>query len=485
VSLSRNTSYNLVGAMVPLLLSLVTVPLYLHLVGIERYGVLQIAWLLLGYFGLFDLGLGRATAFRIAAQHEASPSARAETFWSALVINIAMGLVGGALLWGAADYAFIDHAKVHAQLRAEMQISVPLLALSVPIATVTGVLTGALQGRERFLTTNAVSVTSTALFQLLPLFVAATRGPYLPALLGGALAARFLGVAILGGYCWLELCQGQRLRARVTTMRTLLGYGGWVTLTAIFGPMLVIVDRFAMSAMLGMATVAVYSIPYNLASRIAVLPASLTNALFPRLSAATAEDAREMGADATRVLLCIVTPPIMCAILGAQAFLQFWVGAKLGFAAAPVARLLVFAFWFNALALVAFTRLQAKGRPDLVTKILLVQIPPYWAALYFGMTRFGLIGCALAFLSRMMLDFMMQSWVADGRILRWPQVMRDGGMLLIALVWAQFLIARPLVYWPGAVGLMTLSVIVGWRDMPLLVRRRLTNGRSRRDTVFA
>src|ERR1700722_565882 len=117
VSLSRHAGYNLVGSLIPIILSLITVPIYLKLVGAERFGVLSIAWLLLGYFGLFDLGLGRATAFRIAALRDAHPDARANTFLAALAVNCGLGLIGGLVLWGAADYFFSHVFKVQERLR--------------------------------------------------------------------------------------------------------------------------------------------------------------------------------------------------------------------------------------------------------------------------------------------------------------------------------------------------------------------------------
>jgi O-antigen/teichoic acid export membrane protein len=150
-SIGRNAGYNLTGAAIPLLLSLVTVPIYLKLVGPDRYGVLAIAWLMLGYLGLFDLGLGRATAFRIAALRDAPAEERAATLWTAIVVNLGLGLVGALLMWVAAGWFFASIFKVDAALRPEIIAGVPFLAMTVPIATMTGVMTGALQGREQFL----------------------------------------------------------------------------------------------------------------------------------------------------------------------------------------------------------------------------------------------------------------------------------------------------------------------------------------------
>src|SRR5437667_9981787 len=99
MSIIGGTAANLGGAIVPTVVSLVTIPLYIHLIGQERYGVLVLIWLLVGYFRLFEGGLGSATAQRIAALAAASGEARARVFWTALLLNGSFGLLGGIVLW--------------------------------------------------------------------------------------------------------------------------------------------------------------------------------------------------------------------------------------------------------------------------------------------------------------------------------------------------------------------------------------------------
>ncbi len=58
--LVRNALLNLVGQGSPLLVALIAIPLLIKGLGTDRFGVLTLAWIVVGYFGLFDLGLGRA-----------------------------------------------------------------------------------------------------------------------------------------------------------------------------------------------------------------------------------------------------------------------------------------------------------------------------------------------------------------------------------------------------------------------------------------
>jgi O-antigen/teichoic acid export membrane protein len=473
MSISRNTGYNVVGALIPIALALFTVPVYLHLVGADRYGVLAIAWLLLGYFGLFDLGLGRATAHRIAALHAAPPEERARTFWTAFAVNLAMGIVGGLVLWQVSAWFFTHHFKVADAIRPEIIAAAPLLGLSVPVATLTGVMIGALQGRQRFRESTLVSTLSTILFQLLPLGVAWLNGPNLVPLLAAALIARVIAILALWCYTHAEVTRGFAFAFDRVQIAALLKYGGWVTATGLIAPLLVTVDRFAIGATIGAVAVAVYTVPFNLAQRMTIFPTALTNALFPRLSAAVGEEEATLGLMASQALAGMMTLPVLGAILIIDPFLRWWVGPAIGEQAGLVGKIILIGFWANAFALVPYTRLQARGRPDLVTKILLIQIPPYLLALYLALKHFGLPGCAVVFSTRCAIDYLLLS-LATGKALQiWPLLLFNLALLIAATLATEYLAMPEPLWWPTAVALAAAAVGCAWWTLPASIKGKI------------
>ena len=62
----KNALLNLLGAALPLLVGILTIPYVVRGLGMERFGILSLAWVILGYFALFDFGLGRATTKFVA-----------------------------------------------------------------------------------------------------------------------------------------------------------------------------------------------------------------------------------------------------------------------------------------------------------------------------------------------------------------------------------------------------------------------------------
>src|ERR1700689_2457584 len=113
MNIKRHSIYNLAGSVGPMLVSMLTVPAYLHIIGNARYGVLALVWLFLGYFGLFDPGITRAATFHIARLHRADQNLERESvFWTALVVNTAFGVVGGVAVYFAARPLFMNAFKI-------------------------------------------------------------------------------------------------------------------------------------------------------------------------------------------------------------------------------------------------------------------------------------------------------------------------------------------------------------------------------------
>lgn len=405
MSIRRNATYNLLGSIVPLAMSLVTIPIYLGLIGEARYGVLAVAWLLLGYFGLFDLGLGRAVAQRIAALKTGSADERAKAFWTALVLNIGLGVIGGLLIWPIANYFFGDILKVEDALRPEIESAVPWLVMAVPMATLSGVLTGALQGRERFVELNLISVLGTLLFQLLPLFVAALEGPGLGLILPAALFARLITLVILFEACRRQIFRGHAASFVRSQAKQLLGFGGWVTVSSFIGPMMVILDRFIIGALLGANAVTYYTVPFQLSERSTIVSNALTSAVYPRFASMSPDEERHLAAESLRALAVVVTPLTVVGILLMGPFLALWISQEFADRSTVIGQVVLLGFWVNGFAKIPYAQLQARARPDLVALCHLGEVLPFFALLYFGLSTFGLIGAAIAFSVRVVADF--------------------------------------------------------------------------------
>ena len=104
MSLGKNTLLNLSSAIIPMFVTLLTVPPFLDMIGLERYGILAIIWVLLGYFGFMDFGFGRAVAQRMAKMKNATEEERSRLLWTALSAIFLLGIVAAFILGVSSDY---------------------------------------------------------------------------------------------------------------------------------------------------------------------------------------------------------------------------------------------------------------------------------------------------------------------------------------------------------------------------------------------
>ena len=65
-ALLQNTIWNITGSAAPLVVAAVTIPILVAGLGLDRFGLLTLAWTVIGYLSLFDFGLGRALTKLVA-----------------------------------------------------------------------------------------------------------------------------------------------------------------------------------------------------------------------------------------------------------------------------------------------------------------------------------------------------------------------------------------------------------------------------------
>lgn len=405
MSIGRFASYNLGGAIIPIVVTLLTVPIYLQIIGVERYGILAIVWVLLGSFGVFDFGLSHATAYRIASLRNATADERQEVFWTALLLNAGLGAAGGLLLWWVAFVFMTGYLQIDAALLDETLSAIRWFIVALPILTVSMVLTGVLLGLERFLALNISNTMGAVLGQLAPLFVAWQFGPNLALLFAAALLGQLVALALQFQQCWSRVPLGKGVPVfRSQLIPGLLHYGGWVTVTAVVSTLMTTFDRLLIGMISGAKAVTHYTIPFTLVSRVNVLPDSLAAAIFPRFSSLSMERCDELTEKSLRLIAAILTPVLVLLIAILEPFLGWWLGGEFSEKAALVGEIVALGLWANGLARIPFSRLLGEGRPDVIAKIHLAEIVPYFLMLYIGLQFWGIVGAAIVWSFRVIID---------------------------------------------------------------------------------
>src|SRR5947207_1428000 len=97
--LARNTIWNLLGNGAPILVAVFSIPILIQGLDKERFGVLTLAWAMIGYASLFDLGLGRALTQLVAKKLGAGEDGEVPALvWTSLLLMLLLGVLGAAVL---------------------------------------------------------------------------------------------------------------------------------------------------------------------------------------------------------------------------------------------------------------------------------------------------------------------------------------------------------------------------------------------------
>jgi O-antigen/teichoic acid export membrane protein len=404
--LIANTRWNLAGMLIPIGLAVLATPIMIDELGTARFGLLAMAWAVMSYFYLLDLGLGQATTKFVSeyVAHDPRASVRGIVL-PALYGHLALGVAGGIVLAAIAHLLTHSVFEIPVELQKEAVETFWLLAMSVPLVIVATCLRGALEGYQLFRLVNITKIAGGILTYGGPLLVVSFTNN-LPVLVGSIVCGRAIILLVYAIVAVRRMALHREASSNRNPIFKMLQFGAFVSLTSLTAPVLTCIDRAFIATALSLNAVTLYAVPYEIVTRLWILSASLMTSLFPIFSALGIKNAgalRNLYLDAFMFLLFVATPIAGVLIVFARELLTLWL-AGVGAQSTSIAKWLSIGVLVNVLAQAPYTLLISAGRARQIVRIQLGEVVLYVVLAWQLIKYLGAEGAAIAWMMRAFVD---------------------------------------------------------------------------------
>ncbi|WP_192459576.1 flippase [Musicola keenii] len=415
----NNILWSLVGLLFPIAIAFLTIPYIVEKIGMERFGLLSLAWGLIGYAGVFDLGIGRATTQLVARLLGEGEHVKA--YYALKVsekLSMKVGFFGSLLLCTIiflGGFSFINYSP---SLKHEVLISSFLIAITVPFQCISTMYRGYCEALERFMEVNAVKTglglinflgpyfvsiyTNNIIFMILSLFLSRLFGAGLYKIFSEFFSRKKSDSIFL-----LEKKASDTSTFQKEIRHELLRFGGWYTISSIVSPFLVQIDRFFIGGIISAAAVGIYTLPYEIVTKMIMFVGAVSAVALPRYSKVI-KIKPEVALREFNLWLWVVIIFVGagCGFLFMilPEFLQFWLKGSVESDSIHVGRILCVGIFINSIGIMFYTLIHALGDSKSTALIHLVELPFYIFLLYFFIVKFGIAGAAIAWTLRVGVD---------------------------------------------------------------------------------
>ena len=395
--LRRNAISNAVGVVAPALAWVIVVPILVHSLGEQRYGVYTIAISFAGVLGFLELGLTSAATKYVAEVDIRSDTQKLERIISSN-LSFYIGLGGAVTLLCFVFAPYIAPILFHdsSMNQKELALIVRMIGIILTITLLRNALSSVLMGFHRYDTYNGIQVSYAVALALIQ-GVIAIRGGQVIALMLGTIAVM---VASLIGFILAihHLIPEVRLVRFPDSyfLRVLLSFGMYMMFINLAGTILFNVDKVIVGQLLGSASVTYYAVPTQIALKIHSGFAVFVSFIFPLTSEVQSigdqATLRKVYLRSTRVITLV--DGLAMVLLGtfAHEILTLWIGPDFAAVSAPILILTSLGYLAFALSITPYHILLGMGHPRELAILNTLATLCVISCLYIGLICFGLIG---------------------------------------------------------------------------------------------
>ena len=409
-----STLWNLLGRAGPIVVAVLATPALVHALGDSRWGVFTIALSLIGIFGIFDFGLGRALTRTIAERLAAGETARAaSTVITGAIVLTGLGVAGAAIAAGLARYWVLNVLQTEPGLQTEVLDALYILCASAPLVLLNAAMWGVIAAYQQFRVANLINIPIMIMYYVGPLGLLYVWNSLTGVMLV-LLACRLAMTVGYGAVCLRQMPGLLRARPDLGDLPLLLRVGGWMTISNLAFPVLMYGDRFVIASVLSVADAGYYATSFDLVARLSIISIAVMGSAFPAFAGSFRSNPANTVAVFRRSIVAIALLLFPgCLLLSAFSapLLGLWLGAQFAQHGAIVLVWLSFGILLTCLDGVVSGLIDGIGRPDVNAKFSMAEIVLYCPVLVFLLGRFGIEGAAIAYALRCAADLAVRLWL--------------------------------------------------------------------------
>lgn len=422
----RNISWNLFGQIAPFIAALICIPLLINGLGVDRFGILTIAWMIIGYFSFFDLGIGRALTQIISEKFATDEEEEIPVIiWTGLCCMLLLGLIASLTLVIFSEWLVYSVLRIPLSLQSETVHSLYMLAPAIPFVVLATGLRGILEAKNHFKSINIVRI---------PLGIMLFVAPVIVLKFSNNLVLIFLSLFVVRFLTFLVFyLLSKRIfknlfefKFSLNVMPELLRFGGWMTISNIVSPIMVQMDRFFIGSILSMAAVSYYSTSYEMVTKLLIIPGAISGVCFPIFAKLYAQkkhkDGMQLYWKSCKYIFMSIFPIVIGMMLFANLILKLWLGDEFAREGTVVFQILAVGVLINGLAHVPFSYLQGCGRSDLTAKTHLFELTIYLPSIFICINMYGITGAAAAWTVRVLIDAVILHKLVMMRLIKYKLI---------------------------------------------------------------
>jgi len=401
----KNFIINISGQVITLLVILFTIPEIIKQIGVERFGILTIIFVVLEYLGIASIGITRGMIKSISEKlgHKVAEKIGqeiAEITWTSLFIVLCTSVLLGVILASVSSF-LTKIFNIPPSIYAESQKAFFISSLVLITNSLIVVLSGVIESHQRFDIVNFLGVPNTVL-NFIVIAIVSHFSKNIDHLITFIAIKNFVMLCIYF-ISAVKFIPKTKIRINTKNAKEILTQSGWITSVFILSVILSRIDRIVLGITMSPEFIGYYTPPSEIILRLQFVPVSIYITLFPVFSYIGLENKEKLKEIFVKYSVYLATLSMLISYIlfcAGYEVLYFWLGKDFADEGKNILKILSLFFFLNSQTYIYLTLLQSLGKADNIVKLYIVETPFLTLFVWIMAREFGSEGVAISLVVR-------------------------------------------------------------------------------------